>query len=60
MTRSFQKPNGIPLVDLRNKVPADLVDFVKSSYGIDPNTGLERSVNSALSTALRDLQRIKA
>ena len=58
--RLHNKSLGYPLVDLRNKIPADLLDFVKSSYGTCPETGLERTINASLSSALRELQRIKA
>lgn len=58
--RVFQRTGGMPLEDLRVKLPTDLVEFVENRYKMCPETGMERSRNAQIATALRELRHIKS
>lgn len=60
MPRIINDARGQTLVDFRCKTPSDLVEWVKDTYGYDKNEGRERSMNASLTTALRELKRIKS
>lgn len=52
--------NGQKLLDHRYKIPQDLFDFVQERFGVDPQSGIERTRNAAISAALRELKTIKS
>ena len=60
MAKIINDSRGQPLVDMRNKIPQDVFEFVKSTYGYDKSTGSERSNNASITMALRELQSIKS
>jgi hypothetical protein len=60
MPRVVNDSRGQPLVDMRNKIPQDVYDFVKSQYGYDRDLGTERTNNAAITMALRELKSIKS
>ncbi len=60
MPKIINDSRGQPLVDLRNKIPQDVFEFVKSTYGYDKELGAERTNNAAITMALRDLKTIKS
>jgi hypothetical protein len=60
MAKIINDSRGNALVDMRNKIPSDVVSFVKTTYGYDAATGRDLSTNAALTRALRELIQIKS
>jgi hypothetical protein len=60
MPRIINDSRGQKLIDMRNKIPSDVYEFVKSNYGYDKDTFQERTTNCAITMALRELKSIKS
>jgi hypothetical protein len=60
MAKQQTDRQGQPIYDMRVKAPQDLIDWTTSVFGVDRESGQERTMNATVTAALRELKRIKS